>query len=254
MQARRNSLPPCLPPCLSPCLPSSPPPYLPSCLHVQLHSRRSSRDSADRANGRRGAAAYAPRTPVARGGLPRTGVRAAVCCSVLQRGAAWCSVVQHGAAWCSMVLVRSMQRARGLCEEAHLTQMCVGCEKVSCILLHGIICVFSHPAHLPHAAAPLYLRVAESLMCSTAWYRMCILTPYTPVSRSWSACALSLLQRRVATHCNTLPHTATHCNILQHNVIHCNALEHTATHHTAGALAALGCSLASSLRATAMVG
>ena len=27
-------------------------------------------------------------------------------------------------------------------------QVCVGCQKVSCILLHGAVCIISHHAHL----------------------------------------------------------------------------------------------------------
>jgi len=58
------------------------------------------------------------------------------------------------------------------------------------------------------------------------------------------------IERRIATHCNTLQHTATHCNIATHNhaveresthviyvcvhierriAMHCNTLQHTAT-------------------------
>jgi len=56
-------------------------------------------------------------------------------------------------------------------------------------------------------------RVSESLMCSTAWYRVYIRT--------------HTLQH---TRFNTLQHTAAHCSTLQHTAAHCNTLQHTATH------------------------
>jgi len=102
-----------------------------------------------------------------------------------------------------------------------LTQMCIGCQKVACILLYGIVYIFPHPTS--HPAAP-YLplphthvcrlpesvcicillhgivcifshvcRVSERLLYSMSWvaeihmYHMClhrvyIFTPYTPAA------------------------------------------------------------------------
>jgi len=91
----------------------------------------------------------------------------AVCCSVLQCVAVCCSVLQCVAVYCS-VLGKSMIRVADLehrfvavCYSALqcvvreysqggglAAQMCTGCQKVLCILLHFILCRFSHPAHL----------------------------------------------------------------------------------------------------------
>jgi len=57
-----------------------------------------------------------------------------------------------------------------------LPAMCVGCQKVWCILLQGIVCVFLLPTHL----CPIDMcRASESLMYFAARHHMCILTPYT---------------------------------------------------------------------------
>jgi len=32
----------------------------------------------------------------------------------------------------------------------HLTKVCAGCQKISCMQLKGIVCIFTHPTHLPH--------------------------------------------------------------------------------------------------------
>ena len=49
-------------------------------------------------------------------------------------------------------------------------QVCVGCQKVVCILLHGIVQKFSHPMYTLNAAAQGtdVCRVSESRVYSTA--------------------------------------------------------------------------------------
>jgi len=78
----------------------------------------------------------------------------------------------------------------GSSPSATLCIVCVGCQKVWCILVHGIVCIFSHPAPLRGQLAisnAMYSvrRVSESLVYSTAWHCVYILTPYTPRQKVW---------------------------------------------------------------------
>ena len=63
-------------------------------------------------------------------------------------------------------------------------QVCVGCQKIVCILLHGIVQKFSHPMYTLNAAAQGadVCRVSESRVYSTAW---------NPTIHSHTICTLS---------------------------------------------------------------
>ena len=52
-------------------------------------------------------------------------------------------------------------------------QVCVGCQKVLCLLLHG-------PYVFIHILGVCRVSESHSLMYSTAWYHAYIRTPYTP--------------------------------------------------------------------------
>jgi len=140
--------------------------------------------------------------------------------------------------------IDSLIRHGALC-----VQVWGGCQKVSCILLHAIVCIFSHPtyprssgmahcvcgceegvrksnvfycmmscvcSHILHAFThPAWRavragmrRVSESLIYSTAWCRVYILTPVTPCEcRNFCGARRGISQptlcRRMITVCNS---------------------------------------------------
>jgi len=94
-------------------------------------------------------------------------------------------------------------------------QVCVGCKKVLCVLLHCAVCTFSQPTcPFPLLRLPLTLTSQD---CNSSLQTHCT------------------TMQRTAPQCNALHHNATHytthCHTLQHTATHCNTLQHTATHY-----------------------
>jgi len=91
-----------------------------------------------------------------------------VCCSVLQCVAVCCSVSQCVLNRVAHWLFQEIYLLALLWRASNRGTVCVGCQKVSCVLLQRIVRIFSHPTHT--CVQPRCCVCRERLLCCTALY------------------------------------------------------------------------------------